>query len=249
MHAYGLSGLPIIEKGDDLVEVVLQGMEAEGLELEDGDVVVITEKVVAKAEGRIVDLEDVEPSARAIELAKVTEKDPRVVELVLRESREVLGVGEGFIVVETEQGFICANAGIDQSNIRDGKAKLLPLYPDGSAARIRTGLEARTGKRVGVVIADSWGRPFRYGSVGVAIGASGVRALWDRRGEKDMYGRELKVTRVAVADCIASLASLILGEAAEGIPVVVVKGLQISGDGKGADLLRPQEKDLFRRAK
>lgn len=246
MRAYGLSGLPIIEKGDDLVEVILQGMEAEGLEMEDGDIVVITEKVLAKAEGRIVDLEEVAPSERAIELAKVTEKDPRVVELILRESREVLAVGEGFIIVETEQGFVCANAGIDQSNIIDGKAKLLPLDPDGSAARIKAGLEARTGERVGVVIADSWGRPFRYGSVGVAIGASGVRALWDRRGEKDMYGKELKVTRVAVADCIASLASLILGEAAEGIPVVVVKDLQVQGRGKGADLLRPKDKDLFR---
>ncbi|MFQ5815299.1 MAG: coenzyme F420-0:L-glutamate ligase, partial [Candidatus Hydrothermarchaeaceae archaeon] len=168
-------------------------------------------------------------------------------ELIIGESRDILAIGENFIIVETRNGLVMANAGVDQSNVEDGMAKLLPLDPDLSAREIRSYLEERTGGRLGVIIADSLGRPFRNGSIGVAIGASGVRTLWDRRGEKDMLGKELKVTRVAVGDCLASIANLVMGEAAERTPVVVIRGFDFSGDGKAQDLIRPREKDVFRR--
>jgi coenzyme F420-0:L-glutamate ligase/coenzyme F420-1:gamma-L-glutamate ligase len=246
LEAIAIRGIPIVREGDDLVKIISTALRNKEIELKDGDIIVITEKIVSKAEGRIVELEEVRPSGRAEELAKATGKDPRIVELILRESKDLLGIGENFIIVETKQGFVCANAGIDQSNIEEGKAKLLPEDPDKSAERIRKGLEEMSGRRLGVVIADSWGRPFRCGSIGVAIGASGIRALWDRRGEKDIYGRELQVTRVAVGDCLASMASLLLGEARERVPCVVIRGLDFMGEGKAGELLREKEKDIFR---
>lgn len=247
LQAIGLDNLPLIKKGDDLAEMIFEAARAKGIAFEDGDIIVVTEKIVSKAEGRLVELNKVKPSKKASELGKLTEKDPRLVELILRESKEILALGKNFIVVETKHGFVMANAGIDQSNVEDGKAKLLPRNPDKSAEEIRRRLEERSRKKLGVVIADSWGRTFRYGSVGVAIGSSGIVALWDRRGEKDLFGRELKVTRVAVADCLASLASLILGEGRENIPVVVIKGLSFAGEGKARDLLRDRKLDVFRK--
>lgn len=247
MQAIALDNLPLIKEGDDLAEMIFRAATEKGVAFEDGDIIVVTEKIVSKAEGRVVELDKVKPSKKARRLAKLTQKDPRMVELILREAKEILALGTNFIVVETKHGFVMANAGIDQSNIEEGRAKLLPRNPDKSAEQIRNALEAKSGKKLSVVIADSWGRPFRYGSVGVAIGGSGIVALWDRRGEKDLFGRELKVTRVAVADCIASLASLILGEANEGIPVVVIKGLSFQGEGKAHDLLRDKKMDVFRK--
>lgn len=242
-----LKHIPFVEEGDDLAELILSALQKENLELQDGDVVVVTEKIVARAEGREVELSSVTPSEEARRFARETGKDPRVVQLILDESKEVLATGENFIIVETKHGFVCANAGIDQSNVREGKAKLLPADPDKSAREIRRRLEQATGRRIGVVICDSFGRSFRLGSVGVAIGCSGIRALWDRRGERDLLGRTLKVTRVAVADCIASAANLVMGEAGEGVPVAIVRGLDVLGDGSGKDLLRPKERDVFRR--
>lgn len=246
MQAIGLENISLIEEGDDLVEIIFSALKDKGIELEDNDIIAVTEKIVAKAEGRVVDLTTVKPSKKAEKLAKTTGKDPRIVELILKESKEILGVGKDFIVVETRHGFICANAGVDQSNISAGKAKLLPINPDRSAELIRRGLEEKSQKRLGVIVVDSWGRPFRYGSIGVAIGVSGIKALWDRRGEKDLFGRELEVTRVAIADCLASVASLILGEAKEKIPAVVIKGFNFSGEGKASDLIRLKEEDIFR---
>ena len=242
-----LKHIPFVEEGDDLAELILSALQKENLELQDGDVVVVTEKIVARAEGREVELSSVTPSEEARRFARETGKDPRVVQLILDESKEVLATGENFIIVETKHGFVCANAGRDQSNVREGKAKLLPADPDKSAREIRRRLEQATGRRIGVVICDSFGRSFRLGSVGVAIGCSGIRALWDRRGERDLLGRTLKVTRVAVADCIASAANLVMGEAGEGVPVAIVRGLDVLGDGSGKDLLRPKERDVFRR--
>ncbi len=242
-----LKHIPFVEEGDDLAELILSALQKENLELQDGDVVVVTEKIVARAEGREVELSSVTPSEEARRFARETGKDPRVVQLILDESKEVLATGENFIIVETKHGFVCANAGIDQSNVREGKAKLLPADPDKSAREIRRRLEQATGSRIGVVICDSFGRSFRLGSVGVAIGCSGIRALWDRRGERDLLGRRLRVTRVAVADCIASAANLVMGEAGEGVPVAIVRGLDVLGDGSGKDLLRPKERDVFRR--
>ncbi|MDI6655757.1 MAG: coenzyme F420-0:L-glutamate ligase, partial [Candidatus Hydrothermarchaeota archaeon] len=230
MEIIGLDNLPLIRDGDDLVEIISSALKEKRIALEDNDIVAVTEKIVAKAEGRLADLDEVKPSRRAIALSRKTGKDPRIVELILRESKEVLRTGKNFIIVETKQGFVCANAGIDQSNVEKGKAKLLPRSPDKSAKRIRRGLEEKTGKKIGVVIMDSSGRPFRYGTVGVAIGASGIRVLWDRRGDKDLFERELQITRVAIADCLASAANLIMGEASEKTPVAIIRGLNFLGN-------------------
>jgi coenzyme F420-0:L-glutamate ligase/coenzyme F420-1:gamma-L-glutamate ligase len=246
LEIYALRHIPYVMKGDDIAALILEAMERQNLRLQDCDVVVVTEKIVARAEGREVELSNVTPSQEARRLAEITGKDARVVQLILDEAREVLAVGENFIIVETKHGFVCANAGIDQSNVHEGKAKLLPIDPDRSAEEIRRKLEAATGKRVGVIIADSFGRCFRYGSVGVAIGCAGVVALLDRRGERDLLGRELQVTRVAVADNIAAAANLVMGEGGEGIPVAIVRGLKVLGEGTVKELIRPKEMDVFR---
>jgi coenzyme F420-0:L-glutamate ligase/coenzyme F420-1:gamma-L-glutamate ligase len=221
-------------------------LNKKGRALDDGDIIVVTEKIVAKSQGRLVDLDSVTPSQKAVSLAKRVEKDPRLVELILRESREVLKTGPNFIITETKEGFVCANAGIDSSNVEEGWVKLLPEHPDEAAEKMRGEFERATGKKIGVVIADSIGRPFRCGSVGVAIGASGIVTLWDRRGEADLFGRTLQTTRVAIADCIASAANLVTGDGAEKIPVVLIKGLELTGEGTAGELIREKEKDLFR---
>jgi len=242
-----IENFPLIKKGDNLGEIIFESLKKNGFELSENDIVVITEKIVSKAEGRLVELKDVVPSEKASELAEAVGKNPKIVELVLRESNEVLATGENFIIVETRDGLVMANAGVDESNLEDGFAKLLPVDPDGSARKLRSFLEEKSGKKLGIIIADSLGRPFRSGSVGVAIGASGIHALWDRRGEKDMMGKELTVTRVAVGDCLASAANLVMGEASEGIPVVVIRGFNFSGEGNASELIRAREIDVFRR--
>ncbi len=247
IEAFGILNIPIVEKGSDIPGIICRAIDEQGISLEEGDIIVVTEKIISKAEGRVVRLADVSPSSKAEDLAKKTGKDPRLVELILGESNEILRVGENLIITETKGGFVCANAGIDQSNIREGCAKLLPEDPDRSASVIRNALEEWYNiKGIGVVIADSFGRAFRNGSVGIAIGASGIKALWDRRGERDIYGRRLMVTRVAVADMLASTASLLMGEAGEKVAVVVIKGLDFRGEGTAADLLRCRSEDVFR---
>lgn len=247
MELHGLR-LPLIKEGDDIPRLILTSIKQQELELDDGDILVVTEKIVAKAQGKTIDLNSVTPSKRAVELGASVMKDPRLVELVLKESKRVLRVSEGVLIVETKEGLVCANAGIDSSNVEDGKVKLLPEDPDQTAEHIRKVLEKETLKKLGIIISDSFGRPFRSGSIGVAIGASNVSALWDRRGEKDLMGRTLESTRVAAGDCIASAASLVTGEAAEGIPVVMIKGLgHLLGEGKAQKLIRPASEDLFRK--
>lgn len=245
MEAIGLDNLPLVSEGDDLVEIIDRAITDSGISLEDCDVIAITEKIVSKAEGRLVKLDDVEPSKRATELAEKAGKDSRVVELILQEAKEILHAGN-FIIVETGHGIVAASAGIDQSNVPDGYAKLLPEDPDATAAKIREGLEKRTGKKLGVIIVDSLGRPFRQGAIGVAIGASGIKTLWDRRGETDIFDRTLEVTRVGIGDMLASAASLLMGEAMERVPVVIIKGVDFSGDGSGKDLIREKGEDVFR---
>lgn len=245
-------GIPEVAAGDDVAALILGALAAAGLELADGDVVAIAQKIVSKAEGRTVRLADVVPGEQAMDLAAQAGKDPRVVELMLRESDEVSRVRPGVIILRHRLGFTSANAGIDRSNVVQDETGeetvlLLPTDPDGSARAIRQAIHQRTGRTVGVVITDSHGRPFRLGTVGVAIGVAGVPALWDRRGEPDRTGFRLQHTDVGVADEIAAAAGLLMGQAAEGLPVVIIRGLRLpAADGRAADLVRPREQDLYR---
>jgi len=230
--------------------LLLDALDRAGLALADGDVVAVAQKIVSKAEGRLVDLADVEPGEYAVRLAQQVDKDPRLVELILRESDEVSRVAPGVLIVRHRLGFTSANAGIDRSNVGPGgeeRVLLLPNDPDVSAARVRATIEAERGVAVGVVITDSHGRPFRLGTVGVAIGVAGLPALWDRRGEADRYGYRLQHTDVGVADEIAAAAGLLMGQAAEGRPAVLIRGLRLPpADGRATDLVRPPELDLYR---
>ena len=242
-----LRGVPRITAGDDLVTIIVSALAASGEQLCDGDILVLTQKIVSKAEGRAVDLTSVLPSERARKLADETAKDPRVVELILRESTEVVRARPGAIIVVHRLGFILANAGIDQSNVGGDSVLLLPADPDTSAASIRAGLRQQTGADVGVLIIDSVGRPWRLGTVGTAIGVSGMPALLDLRGRPDLFGRPLETTMVGLADELASAASIIMGQADESRPIVLVRGLPYDRRGGSAqDLLRPKQEDLFR---
>ena len=242
--------IPDVQPGDNLAELILTALAEANLALQDGDVLAIAQKIVSKAEGRLVHLAEVEPGPRALAVAAQTDKDPRVVELILRESDEISRLKPGVLVVRHKLGFTSANAGIDRSNVAadgDTAVLLLPIDPDASAAVIRQTIHARLGVTVGVVITDSHGRPFRLGTVGVAIGVAGLPALWDRRGEPDRYGYILQHTDVGVADEIAAAAGLLMGQAAEGRPVVLLRGLNLPpADGRAVDLVRPKELDLYR---
>jgi coenzyme F420-0:L-glutamate ligase / coenzyme F420-1:gamma-L-glutamate ligase len=231
-------GLPEIGEGDDLAALVV-----ERTTLEDGDVVVIAQKAVSKAEGRVVRLEDYEPSERARELAG--DDDPRRIEAILREARAIVRTRPPLVIAQTRHGFICASAGVDASNTEPGTLVLLPLDPDASAASIRERIRKLAGVDVGVIVSDSFGRPWRQGTIDVAIGAAGVGVLRDLRGTLDRSGHELRSTQIAVADEIASAAQLVMGKA-DGIPVAVVRGLSVAGDGAATELVIPPERDLFR---
>ncbi len=245
-----LPGIPEVRPGDDLCALLVAALRSGGETLRDGDVVVLAQKIVSKSEGRLVELATVTPSQRALKLASQADKDARLIELILQESNEVLRCQRGVIVVEHRLGFVMANAGIDQSNVQqhgDGVALLLPLDPDASCAALRAGLRAATGADVAVVIIDSHGRAWRNGTVGVAIGVAGMPALLDLRGQPDRHGRELRVTEVGLADELAAAASLIMGQAGEGRPVVLARGVPHTlRAGRARDLVRPREMDLFR---
>jgi coenzyme F420-0:L-glutamate ligase/coenzyme F420-1:gamma-L-glutamate ligase len=233
-------GLPEIREGDDLA-----GLIAAGADLEDGDVVVVAQKVVSKSEGRVIGIDSIEPSEKARELAG-DERDPREVEAVLREAKQIIRERGPLVIAQTRHGFICASAGVDHSNAPEpGMLVLLPVDPDASARRIRDHLQAATGVDVGVVVTDSFGRPFRQGTTDVAIGIAGVTPIIDLRGTKDRIGYELRSSRVAIADEIAAAADLARGKA-DGVPVVVVRGLQLAGDGTAQELVIEPELDLFR---
>lgn len=250
LTATTLPGIPEVKAGDDLALLIWESLGQAGLTLEDCDIMVVAQKAVSKAEGMVIALADVEPSAEAKRLADTVGKDPRLTEIVLRESRGVIRASHDRLIVENLQGIICANAGVDRSNISQeagGRVSLLPEDPDASAEKIRQRLAGLSGKQVGVIISDSHGRPFRMGCVGVAVGAAGLLPLWDRRGQKDRFGRALASTEVALGDLVASTALLVMGEADEGTPVVLVRGAPCPpGRGTAKDLLRPKEDDLFR---
>lgn len=239
----------MVAPGDDLATFIVQALTAMERPLQSGDVLVVTSKVVSKAEGRLVALDSVQPGEYAQALADETRKDPRLVELVLQESRDISRKAPHVLVVEHRLGFVSANAGIDQSNIEDGDnyALLLPANPDASATALRDALHQKTGVAPGVVISDSHGRPFRLGNVGVAVGVAGLPALRDLRGQHDLYGRPLKISLQGYADLIASAAALLSGEGDEGRPVILLRGLHpATGAGQATDLYRDKETDLYR---
>ena len=256
-------GIPEVRQGDKISNLLLNCLQQSGIALEDGDIIALAQKVVSKAEGRIANLDEVVPGNRANEIAAITQKDPRLVELILSESDEISRMRKGALIVRHRLGFTSANAGIDRSNVPQDPSPppaqgepnasagelvvLLPVDPDKSAARIAEKIFDETGVKVGVVIVDSHGRPFRLGTVGVAIGVHGVPALWDRRGETDRYGYELQHTEVGTADEIAAAASLLMGQAAEGQPAVLLRGVNLPDiSGKAADLVRSKDLDLYR---
>jgi coenzyme F420-0:L-glutamate ligase/coenzyme F420-1:gamma-L-glutamate ligase len=248
-----LKGMPFVKSGDDLVELVASALAANAIGPLDGDILVLGQKIISKAEGRMVELAEVTPSPSAVKLATEANKDPRVVELMLQESRRVVRVRPGTIIVEHRLGFVCANAGIDHSNVagpphgESEQVLLLPCDPDASAARIRSGLEKRFGRRLAVMINDSHGRAWRLGTVGTCIGLSGLPALIDERGWKDLFGYTLQATVVGVADELAAAASLMMGQAAEATPAVHVRGFPYAlGEGSLGEMIRPASQDLFR---
>lgn len=246
----GLEGFPWVRAGDDLAKMVVETAEREGVSFEDGDILVVAQKVVSKAEGRVVRLKDVRPSRRAEELAKVALKDPRLVELVLRETKRVVKASSEALIVETKQGIICINAGIDKSNVPgEDSYALLPKNPDESARRIQSRIMKLTGKRVAIIISDTYSRPFRRGQVDFSIGLAGVNPFKDYRGQEDLFGYVLMVKNVAIVDEIASAAELIMGQAKEAVPVVVVKSLKRAERSEAAstdDLAISGEEDLFK---
>lgn len=247
-----LPGIPLIQPGDDLAQLILEALKRADIELLNGDILVLAQKIVSKAEGRLVNLAEIQPSPRARELAQSTQKDPRLVEVILRESREVLRMRPGTIIVEHRLGFVCASAGVDHSNVQgldeaQDWVLLLPENPDASAQAIRARLEEASGARIGVLIIDSHGRAWRLGTVGVAIGLAGLPGLLDLRGCPDLFDFRLQITQVGVADELAAAASLVMGQAAEGTPVVHVRGFPYPlREASLGELLRPKEQDLFR---
>jgi coenzyme F420-0:L-glutamate ligase/coenzyme F420-1:gamma-L-glutamate ligase len=239
-------GMGEIEPGTDLAAVIEAALEEQGTPLQDGDILVVTQKVVSKAEGALVELGDIEPSPLAAEWAARWDKDARVVELVLRESRRIVRMERGVIISETKHGLVCANAGVDCSNVGHGRAALLPVDPDASAERLRAALSQASGVRIGVIISDTFGRAWREGQTNVAIGAAGVEALRHFEGQVDPTGYELRVTMLATADELASAAEMVMGKV-DGVPVALVRGLERAlGSGSASELVRPAANDLFR---
>jgi len=243
----GLTGLPEIRQGDDLGALIVEAVSSLGLEFRPGDILVVTQKVVSKAEGRLIPLRDATPSSVARSWSVLLDKDPRLVELILREAKRIVRMDRGILIAETRHGFICANAGVDRSNLPDqDAAALLPLDPDGSAKVIRDRILALCGIDVAVLISDTFGRPWREGLTNVCIGVSGLLPMRDYSEVGDDFGRRLKATIIAVADEMAAAAELVMGKT-DRIPAVLVRGYQYEkGEGRTSMLLRPPEKDLFR---
>jgi coenzyme F420-0:L-glutamate ligase/coenzyme F420-1:gamma-L-glutamate ligase len=245
---YRLDGIPLIREGDDLAAVIEAALERAGLQLRRGDLLAVAQKIVSKAEGRTVALATVSPGAEARALAQETDKDPRMVELILRESKRLVRKRPGLIIVEHRLGLILANAGIDRSNVAgdEDQVLLLPEDPDASARRLKEGLAARTGIAPGILVVDSIGRPWRLGTIGVAIGATGAEVLTDLRGTPDLFQRDMQVAEVAPADSLAAAAVLLMGEGAEGTPAVLIRGLpETATDQPAGAVLRAADEDLF----
>ena len=241
-------GLPVIKKGDDLSMLIFQAAEKQGTPIQNGDIIVITHVIVARAEGTIIDLKTITPSEFAKSIAKSTKKDPRLVEVILRESKSIVRMSNGKLITETKQGLICANSGIDKSNVPGSTViALLPEDSDKSAQTIRHNMYKNSGKDVAIIVSDTHGRPLRKGEINIALGTSGFEPLRDRRGEKDLFGYKIKTKRTAIADELASAAELVIGQTNEGIPVAIIKGYAYpkSETAKAIKLIRAPKDDLF----
>ena len=248
IQIFGVEGLPIIKEGDDLARLICEKAEEKKVHVQDGDIVVVTHVIVSRAEGNIVDLDTIEPSEFAKNLARQYDKDPKVVEVVLRESKSIVRMGNGNIITETKHGFVCANAGVDRSNVPgDRNVVLMPANPDRSARRIRQRIKKLIGRDVAVIVSDTNGRPLRDGQINVAIGVAGIEPIRSRIGEKDLFGYVLKVKRTAIADELASAAELVIGQADEGVPVAVIRGYVYpkSEKAKAKQLIMPKKRNLF----
>jgi coenzyme F420-0:L-glutamate ligase/coenzyme F420-1:gamma-L-glutamate ligase len=249
VQVIGIKELPIVKTGDNLGKLICEASKKQGTPIQDGDILVVTHVVVSRAEGAMVNLETIVPSEFAKNIAKQFEKDPAVVEVVLREAKSIRRMADGNLITESKHGFTCANSGVDKSNVPGGNiVALLPHNPDASAQNIRKDVARLTGCNVAVIISDTHGRPLRQGQINVAIGVAGIIPIRDRRGEKDLFGYVLKVKQTAVADELASAAELVIGQADEGIPVAMIRGYSYSGSENATvnDLIMPREKDLFR---
>ena len=247
IRVVGITGLPEVTPGSDLIGLILEGVSRQDLRLGDRDILVITQKVVSKSEGRLVRLSEVKPSSLAEAFAEDGNRDPRSVEVVLGEARRIVKMDRGVLITETAQGMVCAHAGVDASNVPDlDEVALLPADPDRSAATLRSSIRERVGADVAIIISDTFGRPWREGLVNVAIGVDGISPLVDYRGQNDPQGRPLLATVIAVADELASAAELVMGKL-DRVPVALIRGYSYEpGDGKGVDLVRPADRDLFR---
>ena len=241
-------GLPVIKKGDNIAELVCDAAAKQGTPVQDSDVLVVTHAIVSRAEGNVVDLDEIVPSEFAKNIAAPFGKDPRLVEVVLRESREIVRMGDGNLITETRHGFVCANSGIDKSNVPgQSLVVLLPIDPDRSAEIIRQEVRRLTERNVAVIVSDTHGRPLRMGEINVAIGVAGIKPIRDRRGEKDLFGYVLRVKQTAIADELCSAGELVIGQADEGVPVAIVRGYDYprAENAHATELIRPREKDLF----
>ena len=244
-----VENLPLIKRGDDLAYLICNASEAQNTPIQEKDVLVITHVAVSKAEGRVVNLDEVSVSEQAREVARETDKDPALVEVILRETKEIVRMRPNSLITETKSGIVCANAGVDRSNIEgERNIVLLPKDANMSAQKIREKIMELTGYDIAVIVSDTHGRPFRMGEINVAIGVAGIKPIRDRRGEKDLFGYVLKIKQTAVADELASAAELVIGQADEGIPVAIIRGYkyQATENASATELTRPREKDLFR---
>jgi coenzyme F420-0:L-glutamate ligase / coenzyme F420-1:gamma-L-glutamate ligase len=249
IQIFAVENLPLIKKGDNLGELMVEAAKKQNNPIQPNDVIVVTHVVVSKAEGNVVNLDEVKPSKKAKEIAQKTNKDPALVEVILRETKDIVRVGQNSIITETVSGIICANAGVDRSNVSgDRNVVPLPINPNASAEGIRNEIKRLTGADVAVVISDTHGRPFRLGEINVAIGVAGFKPIRDRRGERDLFGYVLRIKQTAIADELASAAELVIGQANEGIPAAIVRGYKYQTDenASSTSLTRAKERDLFR---
>ena len=248
IQVIGIGGIPMIKSGDDLGKIICDAAAKQGTTIQNGDILIVTQKIVSKAEERIVRLADVKVSPFARSAAKILRKDPRLIEVIMRESKSIVRMARGHLITETMHGWICANSGVDRSNVSGGDSvALLPINPDRSALQIRERIRELTGSRVAVIVSDTFGRPFRRGHIDICIGVSGISPMLNLRGEKDLFGYVLKVKQTAIGDELASAAELVIGNSRQKIPVAIIRGYKfyLNEAAKASDIIMPWEKNLF----